>query len=72
MSNIQSIIFSRKLYTPVQARKWIEKHGYKTTFYGKIADITDDYIRFRQQSPKKYKTYRTNEIAEGIKLILGY
>jgi hypothetical protein len=71
-NNIQSIIFERNLFTPTQAKKWIQDHGYKTLFYGKIADITEDYIRYRQQSPKKYKTYRTKQISKGIKLILGY
>jgi hypothetical protein len=71
-NNIQSILFNKNLYTLPQAKKWISDHGYKTTFYGKLADITENYYRFRQQSPKKYNTYRTKEISKGIMLVLGY
>lgn len=71
MNNIQSIIFNKKNYTLKQSQEWIKKHGYKLTFYGKPVDITENYYRYRQQSPKKWKTYR-NKIDDGLYIVLGY
>ena len=47
MSRIQSIIFNKKFYTPLQAIKWLDEHNYK---HYKI-DTTTNFIRFRQIDP---------------------
>jgi hypothetical protein len=72
MDNIQSIIIDKNIYTLSQANNWIKKHNYKLTFYGKPVDITTNFYRYRQQSPKKYENYKIKEISKGIKLVLGY
>ena len=47
MSKIQSIIFNKKYFTPLQAVSWLDEHDFK---HYKI-DITTNFIRFRQIEP---------------------
>ena len=67
-SIVQSIIFDKNKYTVEKAKKWLKSHGYK---YGDV-DEKQHHIRFRQVEPGKFKYFRTKEIADGIKLILGF
>jgi hypothetical protein len=69
----QSVLLSRDKFTKKQAEAWIKKHDYKTTFYGKKMETTDNYYRFRQAAPKNFKKgkYVTKEISDGVLLVLG-
>jgi len=67
-STVQSIIFDRRKYTVEKAKNWLKKHGYK---YGDV-DKKTNHIRFRQVPPGTFKYFRTKEISDGIKLILGF
>ena len=69
----QSVLLSRDKFTKKQAEAWIKKHDYKTTFYGKKMETTENYYRFRQAAPKNFKKgkYVTKEISDGVLLVLG-
>jgi hypothetical protein len=66
----QSVLIP-KSWTKVEAERWIKAHGYKITFYGKKAHITEKYRRYRQRSPKKGKgiKVRTLRLPNGVKLV---
>ena len=68
-TQVQSVIFSKKCYTPQQAQKWLKKHNFKI----KKMDTTDDYYRFRQLSPLRFEEFRTIDFTDHgcIKAIIG-
>jgi hypothetical protein len=63
---IQSIIFDKKVWKLTNCKKWLKKHGYKTDL-----DDKPEHYRFRQIEPEELGNYKTKDIGEGIKLILG-
>ena len=70
---IQSVIIDKNKYELIDALLYILKNNYKAN---KI-DETNNYYRFRQVEPilldnKGYDKYITNEIEDGIKLIIAY
>ena len=66
-SELQSILIDKSKFTLYQAKRWITMHGFKI----KKVDITDRFYRFRQNPPSKYKSFRTINLSNGIKAILG-
>ena len=54
-SEVQSVLFDKTKWTVEEARKWLKTHKFHS---GKV-DVTDKYIRFRQNDPGKYKRLRT-------------
>ena len=70
---VQSVLISRDMYNLREAKSWIRKHDFKETFYGKGVEKSENYFRFRQTAPGRFKTnsYVTKEISDGIKLVLG-
>ena len=51
-SKVQSVLMRLKKYPSIKdARKWLKKNKYK---YDKV-DASDEYWRFRQIDPKKFK-----------------
>ena len=67
MSEVQSIIFAKDVYTKSLASSWLRSHGYRS----EKVDSSRNFLRFRQESPRKYKDFRIKEITPGIKLVLG-
>ncbi len=66
----QSILLSKKHFKmKKEAIDWLKKHKKK---FGNIEE-TDEYWRARQRDPDDFKpkSFRTHEIAPGIKLIIG-
>jgi hypothetical protein len=63
---IQSIIFDKKLWKLTNCKKWLKKHGFKSDL-----DDKPEHYRFRQFDPEECCNYKTKDIGEGIKLILG-
>jgi len=63
---IQSIIFDKKMWKLTNCKKWLKKHGFKTDL-----DDKPEHYRFRQIEPEELGNYKTKDIGEGIKLILG-
>lgn len=69
----QSVLMDRDNFTLTSAKNWIKKHDFKVTFYKKQPEKTENYFRFRQMAPTRFKkdSYVTKEITEGVKLVLG-
>lgn len=67
MSEIQSIIFNKKIYNVNTAKNWIKKHNFKIL---KSPDITKNYIRIRQTEPK-YKKYYIKALNKNIMAVIG-
>lgn len=69
----QSVLLDKDNFTKSQAKTWIKKHDFKLTFYGKGVEETENFYRFRQMAPSRFKKgkYVTKEIADGVKLVLG-
>lgn len=65
-TKIQSILFPRYKFTINSAKQWIKKNNYKN----KKIDITNNYIRFRQITPKKNDKFRIKKLSNDVKLIL--
>jgi len=68
-SNIQSVIFNKKYYTCTTARNWLKKKKLKPI---KRVDKTDKYLRYRINSPSKYKSFTTKSTSDNLKLIIGF
>jgi len=70
---VQSVLISRDMYNLREAKSWIRKHDFKETFYGKGVEKSDNFFRFRQAAPGRFKdkSFVTKEITDGIKLVLG-
>lgn len=66
---VQSVRFDRKKFNVTQARKWLKEHDLKHT--GKV-DRTENQLRFRQQSPKKFRRIRTKQFKKGISAAIGF
>ena len=65
---VQSLLFSRDAgWTVDKAKQWAKEHGYK---YGKV-DVTEQYIRIRQFSPKGLKVKRTITLGRGIRAVVA-
>tara|TARA_R110001632_G_scaffold24785_6_gene68732 strand:+ start:2604 stop:2831 length:228 start_codon:yes stop_codon:yes gene_type:complete len=55
-----------------KARQKVTALGFNQYYRGKSPFTqTENEWRFRQTSPKKYKTFRTKTLDDGIKLIVG-
>jgi hypothetical protein len=71
---VQSVIFDKSVYSPRQAKKWLQASGYKAP----KMDETAHYLRFRQVSPTEAKKqgfadYNTKPLGNGdIKLVIAY
>lgn len=72
--NIQSVIFNKDKWNTNQAEGWLNKHGYKISFYGKKVDTTTNYYRYRQIAPHKFKNYFIKMLDgknRGVGLVIG-
>ena len=68
---IQTILIPKNKFSLKEAEKWIVKNKYKKSFYGKKVDITENYFRFRQESPLKFKNYYAKRLKNGIIIVSG-
>jgi len=70
-TKVQSVRFPKKDFTLSQARSILRALGYKDSYYGKSPYTqTDNYWRFRQFNPDKYKQYIIRK-KEGIQYVIG-
>ena len=67
-SHVQSLLFSRREYTPAQAKRWAQDHGYRS---GKV-DVTEHHVRLRQASPDSFSRLRTVTFGQGIQAVVGF
>ncbi len=68
MSEVQTIIFKKRYWTPERAKTWLIKHKYKAT---KI-DVEKNTYRFRQKNPQKYKRFTSKKIKPSIVMVFGF
>lgn len=65
---VQSLLFQKEHgWTAAKAKAWAKKHGYK---HGKV-DVTDAYVRLRQEPPEHFEVLRTVPFGKGIKAVTG-
>lgn len=69
MSEIQSVVFNPKQFTPNQARLWLKNNNIRPI---KIVDRTATQLRYRIVNPKKFKRFRTKIIKSGIMFVIGF
>jgi hypothetical protein len=55
VSETQSVTFDKSMWKVADAKAWLKEHGYKTP----AVDVTKGKLRFRQESPRKYKEFAT-------------
>lgn len=69
-TEIQTLIFSQNWYSTPFAVKWAKEHGFK---YGKV-DVEKGTVRIRQKDPSEFKpkSFRTIEITNGVKAVIGH
>jgi len=67
-NNVQSVLMKRQYWSLAHAKEWLKDHNFKFT----KVDVTQQYLRLRQFSPKRYKMYRIKKITPTISLVLGY
>lgn len=70
-SEIQSILIPRKKFNINDAYKWIFDNGFKVYYRGMEPDRSKNFIRFRQENPKKYRGWFTVVLPNDIRLIFG-
>lgn len=68
MSMVQSVIFNKKYWDIVSAMTWLIEHKFKIV----KVDRKKNYLRFRQENPKKFVRYFTKDLQNGIQLIIGF
>ena len=64
-SEVQSVLFDKKLWTKPDAKEWLHQHD----FTGDTADESEDMLHYRQHDPGKYDRIRTitpGEKKEGV------
>ena len=65
---IQSVLFDKRKFTLNTATKWIGKKRMRNL----KVDITSNYLRFRQQDPKRFHFMRIKKLGNsGIKFVVG-
>lgn len=65
----QSVMFDRSKWDRTKARAWLKRNGFD---YAKV-DATTNYLRYRQEDPKracKRGMFRVKEIGKGVKMTL--
>lgn len=70
---LQTVLIPKDKYTLEEAETWIKQNNYKVSFYGKKVDITENFYRFRQASPRKFikNSYRTKKLENGVQIVFG-
>lgn len=68
-STIQAVLFSRSKWSKSKAKKELSKHGWNPM---KEVHVTKNYLRYRLESPKKFKRFATKKMKNGISLVIGF
>lgn len=68
-SDIQSVLFDKKLWTTRKARSWLSKKKLKRI---KRVDVTENNYRYRIRPPENFKRMITKKSKSGISLIIGF
>lgn len=68
-SNIQAVVFDNKKWSTTTARAWLKKHKLNSI---KRVDKKGNQLRYRIQSPRKFKTFITKKTKSKLLLIIGF
>lgn len=68
MSLVQAVLFEKEKFTPIKARSWLKRHNHTPI---KRAHLTENYYRYRIMDPDKLMDFITQDLGEGVKLILA-
>ena len=70
---VQTVLIPKKKFTLKEAEKKILDMGYKKKYYGKGVDETENFYRFRQETPLNFEkdSYFTKTISDDIMLVFG-
>lgn len=68
LSEVQSIIFDKDIFTKDRAVSWLKDHDFKASKF----DEKEETFRFRQQSPKLFTRFETKSLTNGIQAIIGF
>lgn len=68
-TKIQSLVFSRSMFGPSEARAWAKDHD----FTAAKVDIQKNTVRIRQLAPSSFQkdSFRTIELRKGVKAVIG-
>lgn len=71
-TSVQTLLFPRLFWDRRSAASWARKHGFRAS----TPDVTEEYIRLRQENPDQFqpKSFRTINLAKGtkpIKAVIG-
>ncbi len=67
-TQIQSILFDKKYFDTITARKWLKKNKFIPI---KRVHITKNKLRYRINIPEKYSKFRIKKITKGIEFVIG-
>lgn len=65
---IQAVLFNNHLWTPAQARKWLNHHKIKPM---KAVHKTKNELRYRIHEPYLYSRFYSKKLPDDIILVLG-
>jgi hypothetical protein len=68
MSQVQSVLFDRALFTKAKATRWLRAHG----FIVRRVDVTANRLRYRQVEPVAGSRYAIRHIKDGVELVIMY
>ncbi len=68
-SKIQAVIFENKHYTTTQARAWLKKARLHPI---KKVDKKGKHLRYRIQSPTKFRSFATKKTGKHLSFIIGF
>lgn len=68
-TEVQTLIFDPESFNKTEAKRWAKDQGFKSS---KVDETRDSY-RIRQKDPRSYKkgSFRTIELASGVKAVVG-
>lgn len=69
MSEIQSVIFNKHIWTKKEAIKFLKKNNLKNI---KPVHETVNFYRYRIRKPEKFKYFRLKKIPIGIEMVIGF
>lgn len=69
MSEIESVLFDSKYWTPLDAREWLYEHG---LYPIKRIHKTGHYLRYRINDPREFQRFRSKKLSKHITAIFGF
>lgn len=70
-SQIQSLIFEKRLYTPRMAVFWAEQHGFSPWKRFWIVEPGESFWRISLLDQKRFRRTRVKQVERGIKAQIG-